>query len=102
MDRHVPTAEVDHLGAERTMGVVEDGLLGHARRSKGKRTIIAARPCLRERRVRRAAAICLAAPVSCHRVPAFTRCDARRVASVALRQPHELAMRALRRCAAKT
>ena len=29
VDRHVPAAEVDHLGAERAMGVVEDGLLRH-------------------------------------------------------------------------
>ena len=29
VDRHVPAAEVDHLGAERTVGVIEDGLAGH-------------------------------------------------------------------------
>ena len=27
VDRHVPAAEVDHLGAERAVGRVEDGLL---------------------------------------------------------------------------
>ena len=29
VDRHVPAAEVDHLRAERAVGFVEDGLLGH-------------------------------------------------------------------------
>ena len=29
VDRHVPAAEIDHLGAERAMGLVEDRLLGH-------------------------------------------------------------------------
>ena len=29
VDRHVPAAEIDHLRAERAVGLVEDGLLGH-------------------------------------------------------------------------
>src|SRR5450759_525866 len=29
VDRHVPAAEVDHLRAERPVGFIEDGLVGH-------------------------------------------------------------------------
>ncbi len=29
VERHVPAAEVDHLGAGGAVGIVEDGLLGH-------------------------------------------------------------------------
>ena len=40
VDRHVPAAEVDHLGAERTMGVVEEGLLGHGGFRGGQRSAL--------------------------------------------------------------
>ena len=39
-DRHVPPAEVDHLGAERAVGVVEDGLLRHGAGPVGEAGII--------------------------------------------------------------
>jgi hypothetical protein len=31
VDRHVPATEVHHLRAQRAVGLVEDGLVGHAR-----------------------------------------------------------------------